>query len=366
MSATGFAHRREKLWHLVRNQPADGILVSDPVNVTYLTGFTGEDSFLLCGDGQATLISDGRFTLQIAEECPDVEPFIRPGHVTLHEAVAKVVKKLRWRRLAIESAAITLDGHNELKAKLEGVELVPTKNLVEELRQIKDDTEIEHIREAVRIAERALTVIRALCLSRRTEKELQTELEYQMRRIGADGVAFPPIVAVGPRSALPHAVPTGRELGQGQWILFDWGAKARGYCSDLTRVLLPKKLPAKIRKIYETVLAAQQAAIEVIRPGVPASEVDKAARTVIAAARLGKYFNHGLGHGVGLQVHERPRLSPTSQDILQPGMVVTVEPGVYLPDFGGVRIEDDVLVTRDGHEVLTTAPKEIDEVLLWD
>lgn len=366
MRSDGVALRRRKVSQAVSELPADGILVTHPANVRYLTGFTGDDSFLVLGHDQAILISDGRFTLQIAEECPDVEAFIRPAQIPLHKAVAQVVKKLRWRALAVEASNLTVKLYDSIAAELEGVQIVKTSNLVESFRQIKDSTEIEHIRQAIRQAERAFAAIRALCLPHRTEKELQTELEYQMRRLGADGTAFPPIIAAGARSALPHAVATERTVGESQWLLLDWGARANGYCCDLTRVLLPKKLPAKMKRVYETVLAAQQAAIASIRPGVQASEVDRAARQVIAEARLGKFFNHGLGHGLGLEVHEGPRLSPTSQDSLQPGMVITVEPGVYIPEYGGVRIEDDVLVTRDGCEVLTSAPKQIDEVWLWD
>jgi Xaa-Pro aminopeptidase len=364
MSSDVYAFRRGKLAKAINKMELDGLLVTNPTNVTYLTGFSGEDSYLLCGNGIAVLVSDGRFTLQIREECPDLEAFIRPSTMTMPTAVAKVVQKLRWSKLGFEAESLSVQLHSRLGETLKNITLVATTKLVEKLRIKKDPAEIEHIRAAAAIAERAFSIIRAGFRPTQTEQQIQTELEYHMRRLGANGVAFPSIVAAGPRAALPHAVPTDRPVGEAHSLLVDWGARSAGYCCDLTRVLVRTRIPPKLRRIYQVVLRAQQKAIEAIRPGVPAREVDRAARAVIEEAHFGRYFNHGLGHGVGLQVHEEPRLSPTSQDVLEPGMVVTVEPGIYLPGFGGVRLEDDVLVTRDGCEVLTRVAKELEEMLI--
>jgi len=362
MSQDSFAIRREKLVKSISKLGLDGILITNPVNVTYLTGFTGEDSYLACGPKQAVLISDGRFTLQIREECPDVEAFIRPTTVRMPEAVAKVVRRLGWLQVGFESESLSVQLHSRLTETLKAVNLVSTRGVVEQLRVIKDSEEVARIREAVSQAERAFTIIRAGLSATQTERQIQNELEYHMRRLGASGTAFPSIVASGPRAALPHAVPMDRPVENAPCLLIDWGARTRGYCCDLTRVLLRNRIPPKLRTIYQVVFEAQKAAISVIRPGVSAAEVDRAARSVIENARLARYFNHGLGHGIGLQVHEEPRLSPASKDILRAGMVVTVEPGIYIPDFGGVRLEDDVVVTREGCEVLTRVPKQIEEM----
>jgi Xaa-Pro aminopeptidase len=232
------------------------------------------------------------------------------------------------------------------------------------LRQIKDREEVAEIRQAVRYAEKAFAAIRVTLRPEQTEKEIADALDYQLRRFGARGSSFPPIVAAGPRGALPHATPGDEPVGEQESVLIDWGAAGRLYKSDLTRVLVTGRISPKLRRIYGLVLAAQTQAIAAIGPGVAAQEVDAVARGVIAAAGYGRRFGHGLGHGLGLEVHEAPRLTAASSTVLQAGMVVTVEPGIYLPGWGGVRIEDDVLVTRRGHEVLTTAPKQLEEMIL--
>jgi len=197
-----------------------------------------------------------------------------------------------------------------------------------------------------------------------TERQVAAELEYQTLRLGGRCLSFPAIVAVGPRAALPHASPTEARIGDADFVLIDWGVNEGQYVSDLTRVLVTGKISPKLRKVYGVVLRAQLAAIDAIRPGVTCEAVDDVARSVIAKAGFGKYFGHGLGHGIGLDIHEAPRLSKGQRKKLTPGMIVTVEPGVYLPGWGGVRIEDDILVTRSGHELLTTVPKQIDECLV--
>jgi Xaa-Pro aminopeptidase len=245
------------------------------------------------------------------------------------------------------------------------VNITATSGLVENLRLIKDKYEIARIRAAVLQAENAFAALRSKLRPEMTEKEAADELEHQFRLFGAKDAAFPTIVAVGPRAALPHATPSSRRrIGEADFVLIDWGANEGLYRSDLTRVLVTGRISPKFERIYQVVLAAQNQAIAAIRPGVVAHNVDNVARSMIAKAGFGRQFRHGLGHGLGLFVHESPRLAVKNQTVLKPGMVVTVEPGIYLPGWGGIRIEDDVLVTRTGHEVLTHVPKRLEDVVI--
>jgi len=356
------ARRREKLRRAVKKAEAEALLVSNFTNVTYLTGFTGDDSYLLVRPDGELMLTDGRYTTQLEEECPGLELSARKPGVQMLDAVVKVVKRAKIRRLGFEADSMTVGLRDQLAEKLPKLELVPTSGLVEELRTRKDRGEVTRIREAVHVAERAFAVVRATLRPEMTEKFVADELEHQLRLFGARSSSFPNIVAVGPRAALPHAVPGERTLGESELVLIDWGADAGQYKSDLTRVLVTGRISPKFRRLYEVVLEAQTRAIAAIRPGVEAQEVDGVARRVIADAGYGRRFGHGLGHGIGLEVHEAPRLSAKSTAVLEPGMVVTVEPGVYFPGWGGIRIEDDVLVTRDGHEVLTHVGKQLSEI----
>lgn len=353
--------RRERLLRGVRKADADALLVTNFTNVTYLTGFTGDDSYLLLGRHGEAILSDGRYTTQLSEECPGVELRIRGPGVNMLDLVAKALRAAKIRRLAIEADSMSVAQRDQILSKRPKLELVATSGLVERLRQIKDAGEIAELREAVWYAEKAFAVLRAGLRPGRTEKELADELEHQMRLFGAQGCSFPSIVAIGPRAALPHARPTNRSLGENDFVLVDWGAAGKLYKSDLTRVLMVGKISPKLERVYRVVSSAQQQAIASIRPGIAANAVDQVARQIIDQAGFGRYFGHGLGHGLGLEVHEGPRLAAKSPVVLKPGMVVTVEPGIYLPGWGGVRIEDDVLVTRSGHEVLTSVPKRLED-----
>jgi Xaa-Pro aminopeptidase len=241
------------------------------------------------------------------------------------------------------------------------LELLPQADLVETLRLIKDDGELAEIREAIQQAERGFQLLKASLSPDMTEQQAANELERAMRHFGAKQAAFDTIVAVGPRAALPHAQPTSTRIGDAAFLLIDWGARnSAGYHSDLTRMVVTGTISPKLEKLYRVVLQAQRRGIEAVRPGVPGGEVDSAARDAIRQAGWGKNFGHGLGHGIGLEIHEGPRVSQNSRVELKPGMVVTVEPGIYLPGWGGIRIEDDVLVTRTGHEVLTSLPRDLE------
>jgi Xaa-Pro aminopeptidase len=280
------------------------------------------------------------------------------------QAIARVLSAAHVGRLGIEGDSMTVSLRDRLVNKLSKIEITATSGLVEKLREIKDKSEIARLRQAVLQAEEAFDVLRATLQPEMTEKETADELEHLCRLFGAKEASFPTIVAVGDRAALPHAVPTERRIGEAPFVLIDWGASEGLYRSDLTRVLVTGKISPKFERVYNVVLEAQAEAIAAIRPGVLAHDVDQVARTVITKAGYGRRFRHGLGHGLGILVHEAPRLSVKSQTILTPGMVVTVEPGIYVPGWGGVRIEDDVLVTRTGCEVLTHVPKRLEDVVV--
>ncbi len=351
--------RRDGILRQVKQNKLAALLVSNETNVTYLTGFTGDSTFLWLGKDKTVLISDSRYTTQIAQECPDVDVIVRDASSTQLDLLAKFCKSQKATALGIESSHLSKSDYDKIASKL-NCELVDTDGWVEQARAIKDKFEIDLIRRSIQINERAFRVIRAQLTGDQSEREIAHNLEHQIRKFGGSKCAFEPIVGVGDRSALPHGVPSYRRIEESSFVLIDWGASFQGYASDLTRVLVTAKIPPKIRKIYEIVLKAQMAAIAKIRPGVSFTAVDAAARGIIQKAGFGNKFGHGLGHGFGLQIHEHPFVNPVRDGVFQPNMVVTVEPGIYLPGVGGVRIEDDILVTKDGHEVLSSLPKELD------
>ncbi|MBQ16005.1 MAG: aminopeptidase [Planctomycetaceae bacterium] len=366
MPQSRFARRRRKLLARLKKLGIPALLVTNESNVTWLTGFTGDSSYLLLGHGFGVLISDTRYTVQIAEECPDLDVEIRDSRQPMHQAVARVVSTARTGQLGIESHSTSVASWEKIEEAVSGshppLELVAVGMVVNELRAIKDADEIAEIRKAVVQAQRGFAAVSSVISSEMSELQVAHELEHLMRRFGAEGPAFEPIVAVGARAALPHARPGSTRIGDSGFVLVDWGARTTGgYRSDLTRLLVTGKIPPKLEEIYGVVLSAQLRGIKAIRPGATLKSVDTAARRVIENAGFGKFFGHGLGHGIGLDIHEEPRFSPVAQGVLEPGMVITVEPGIYLPGRGGVRIEDDVLVTRDGHEVLTSVPKRFED-----
>lgn len=359
---TIFAQRRDRLRELLKSASLHALLVTDETNVRYLTGFTGDSSYLLVGQKLVVLVTDKRYTEQLESECPDIELAVREPGEKMTDFTVKMLQSAGLPTLGVEAGALSIGTYEKLREPLKATRFALTDGLVEQLRSIKDAGEVEQIREAVRIAERAFAVIRASLRPGRSEKEVADELEHQIRLFGGVCGSFPSIVGVGPRAALPHGRPTAdAKIGDHDFVLIDWGARGRQYNSDLTRVLVTGKLSPKLQQVYGVVLDAQRAAIAAIRPGAIMKEVDAAARDIIAQAGYGDCFGHSLGHGIGLQVHEQPRLAPDQNQPLKASMVVTVEPGIYVPGWGGVRIEDDVLVTPDGCEVLTSVPKELEE-----
>src|SRR5262245_19007305 len=363
-----YARRRTDLGLSVRSAGIDALLVARPCNVSYLTGFTGDSSFCLAMPDRAILVSDDRFRTQIETECPDLEAHIRGHNRNTYQAAGDVVTNLGLTNVGVEATGVTLEAYEKLKAECRSATLVGQTGLVEKLPEVKDETELAAIRRAIRVAEQGFAALRATMAPTDSEKELADHLDGYVRRAGGDGMAFPTIVGVGDRSALPHCPLSERRVLEAAFLLVDWGAKAGLYHSDLTRVIWAPGgaarggVESELRKVYTVVLEAQTRAIAALRPGVSVKEVDAAARGHIAAAGYGDHFTHGLGHGIGLEVHEAPAVRSNSDDVLRAGMVVTIEPGIYLPGFGGVRIEDDVLITPDGAEVLTSVPRGWDSM----
>jgi Xaa-Pro aminopeptidase len=369
------AQRRSQLTSAIAREQLDGLLITNPINVTYLTGFSGDSSYLVLGRGQPLLVSDARFMTQIQEECPGLACHIRPSGQAIPLAAAEMLNKLELHSVGFESLHASVAEWETLREQAPAIDWKPTRDLVESLRVIKDASEVTQIREAIHIAERAFAAFRVMLQPRDCEKLLCDRLEEYVRRFGGCTTSFPSIVAAGERAALPHAPPTANRVDGAQLLLVDWGAAGRFYKSDLTRVLLGRKNSAfsgsaqreaadpKLQTVYATVLRAQETALRLLRPGVRAREVDAAARSVIEEAGFGGSFGHGLGHGLGLEVHEAPAVRSNSEVVLQAGMVLTIEPGIYLPGWGGVRIEDDVLITPDGCEVLSSLPKDLGSMM---
>jgi len=337
------------------------MLVTSAANCRYLSGFTGDDSSLLVSTDEACLLTDGRYTEQAAQETQGFEIIARRRG--LMEWAGRTAKRLNLSRLGFEAHHLSVAQHEDL-ARGGRIELCGQPRTIEQLRQKKDAAEIRKVERAVRVAEDAFLRIRPQVKPGRTERELAHMLDSAMWDLGAEGPSFPTIVAAGERSSLPHAKPTNRKIASGDAVLFDWGARVDSYTSDLTRVLFVDRISPVFEKIYGIVLDAQRRALRKVKTGLTADQIDRAARDAIKSRRHGKHFGHGLGHGIGLEIHELPVINGRSKTELKPGMIFTVEPGIYLPGRGGVRIEDDVLVTRGGGRVLTSMPKSLRDMVV--
>ncbi len=326
-------------------------------NLRYLTGFTGSSGAAVVTTDKAIFVTDFRYLEQAAQECAGWE-IIAQGPVMV-DTVAEVLTKLGEERVGFERQWATFALYEELATRLKGYELVPVGPVVEQVRLVKTEDEIALIREAAAITDKALGEVLPLLRPGIAERDVATEIAYRMRKLGADEPAFPTIVASGVRSAMPHGEASGKALAAGDFVTVDTGAMYKGYCSDLTRTFVLGGATEEQKKVYELVREAQAEALAAVKAGRTGKQIDAVARDIIAAAGHGQHFGHGLGHGVGLAVHEGPRLSPTYDLPLEPGEVVTVEPGVYVTGWGGVRIEDLVVVRADGGEVLSKFPKEL-------
>ena len=350
--------RADRLAELLAEAGADAILVTDLVNVRYLTGFTGSNALALIGPEVRAFATDFRYVEQAAEELEASFDRLAPSQDLL-EAITDALTA-RELRLGFEEAHLSVREHARLRARLpDRIELVGLQGLVETLRAVKAREEVAAIRAATELADAAFAQLISGGLVGHSERELAIALEFEMRRLGAERPSFEPIVAAGPHGALPHAQPRDVEITDGQLVVIDWGAQLAGYCSDCTRTLAAGSVSGRGAEIYQLVLDAQLNGVQAIAAGAVGRDVDAVARQLIDSSGHGEHFGHGLGHGVGLEVHEAPRLAQRSDAVLATGNVVTVEPGVYLPGELGVRIEDLVVVSGSGPEILTGLSKEL-------
>lgn len=357
------AHLRKSLENLNQadqeKSPSTNLLVTSLPNIRYLTGFTGSSAALLVSLDDCTIISDGRYTEQLSIECPGLDAVIRPMGGTMTKTIAETMKGRFAGDFLFEQSTVAHSQWLELTKAFDG-KLIGSTNIVEDLRAIKDEVEIELIRKSVAINQ---TVFQEVCQwidAGTTERDVAAEIEYRGRKHGADGCSFEPIVATGANSALAHYRPGNVKLNSSPFTLIDWGLNYQGYASDLTRILITGPVPEQYEEIYNVTLRAQQAALAAIEPGMEIRALDAVARDVITEAGYGPQFSHSLGHGIGLEIHEGPGISQRSNGILKEGMVITIEPGIYIAGMGGVRIEDDVWVTVTGGEVISNLPKALE------
>jgi Xaa-Pro aminopeptidase len=358
---TATTGRADRLAESLAARGLDALLVTELVNVRWLTGFTGSSGAAVLGtghDGVRRFVTDFRYLTQSAEQLGDA--WTREIATDLLAGVAAQLPADTSMQLGFDDAHMSVRDHRRLGELVgEGVELVPAGGAVEALRAVKEPGEIDRIRAAALLGDAALEEVLERGLAGRTERDIALDLELTMRRMGAEAVSFPPIVAAAGHSALPHAEPRDEEIADGVLVVIDWGARLDGYAADCTRTFATGAPDPRDREVYELVRRAQQAALDAVRPGPTGREVDAVARAIIDEAGHAEHFGHGLGHGVGLEVHEGPRLSRQGEDPLVAGHVVTVEPGVYVPGAVGVRIEDLVAVTPSGCDVLSTLPKDL-------
>ena len=336
----------------------DALIITNMSNVFYVSGFTGSAAMVVITERDASILVDSRYTLQAKRQCEDLD-VVEFSAMSVFEAATKILERSDPKRVGVEADYMTMSDYGKLVKFAEGkYQICSTSGIVERLRCVKDAKEIEAIRAAIRISDTVFRAMRYEIKPGVTEKHMAAFIDNAMRELGADGTAFSTISASGPNTALPHAYPTDRPIQAGEFYLADYGARLNMYNSDITRTFFVGEPNAKQYEIYDTVLTAQKAAIKAIRPGKTGAEIDKVARDIIAYAGFGDCFGHSLGHSLGIDTHDGAGFSPKSSLVLKPGMVITVEPGIYIEGFGGVRIEDDILVTENGCEVLTDCDKE--------
>jgi Xaa-Pro aminopeptidase len=360
---TAWAERGDRLAGVVAERGLDALLVTNLVNVRYLTGFTGTNAAALVGPDRRAFLTDFRYVERAEREISGFD--VLRGRDDLLESVAALVREWSVKQVGFDDAHMTVRAHAKLAGHIgDAAELVPASGLVEELRAVKDAGELEGIRHSTALADEVYRwLVAEHGLAGHTEREVALAMELRAKEIGADGLSFPAIVAAADNGALPHAEPRHQPpIPRDTLVVVDFGVISESYCSDCTRTFATGSLDDEARECYELVRRAQEASLAAVRAGAEARAVDGVARELITAAGRGEQFGHGLGHGVGLEIHEAPRLAPTSDDTLATGSVVTVEPGVYVPGRFGVRIEDLVVVGASGPEVLTSFPKELETV----
>ena len=355
-----YRQRRQAVGGGLAARKLDALLVAYSANLRYLSGFTGSNGSLLVLPDRAILFTDPRYQIQAARET-DCQVKVAKG--PLVAAIAASIARLRLRRIGYEPPRMTCDWFDSLcKSVPSRASLEPVSGWIEELRMIKSPVELERIRRSVETNSRAFQQVLKHVRAGISERDLAADLEYRMRRLGAEKPAFETIVAGGERGALPHAQPTGAKIEAGSLVVVDMGAVQDGYCSDMTRMIFLGSPGPKVKRTYRAVLEAQAAAIAAVRPGVSTAHVDRQARNVLKAYGLDAAFVHSTGHGLGLEIHEPPRIGKRDKARLETGMAITIEPGVYLEGFGGIRIEDTVVVTEGGCEILTPTSKDLQVV----
>ncbi|QZY56972.1 aminopeptidase P family protein [Crassaminicella profunda] len=352
-------HRRLcKLREILKGKNLDAAIIYKPENRRYMSGFTGTSGYALITMHEAFFITDFRYVDQAKEQCKEYEIIKH----TNERSIYSIINELNLSNLGFEEDFITYHQYMEFSKKLDHIELILLDGVISSLRKIKYEEEINYIKQAANIADEAFLHICNYMRPGITEKDVALELETFMKKEGASSTSFDTIVASGIRSSLPHGVASNKLLEKGDFVTLDFGCIYNGYCSDMTRTIVLGKANDQQKEIYHIVLEAQQKALQCIKPGITGMEADKIARDMIIARGYGENFGHGLGHGVGLEIHEEPSLSPIGKEILQVGMIVTDEPGIYIPDFGGVRIEDLLMITESGNKVLSKSPKNLIEI----
>jgi len=354
------AHRLAKVRERLAAEGLNALLVTEPNNRRYMSGFSGTSGMVVITLQNTWLLTDFRYIEQASQQAPLFEVVEHHGDAV--HTLKQLLKDAGAEKLGFDARHLTYAEYVKLAEELRPIQLVSTAEWVEQLRWVKEPEEIAQIRQAAAIADEAFRHVLTMLRPGLRERDVAAELEYKMRQLGASGPAFDTIVASGPRSALPHGVAGERVLAAGDLVTLDFGARYHGYCSDLTRTVALGSVDGRLKEIYQIVLEAQEIGLSKIRAGMTGREADALVRSHIAARGYGDAFGHATGHALGLDIHESPSLSKRCETVLQPGMVLTVEPGIYLPGLGGVRIEDDVLLTSDGLEVLTGAPKHLIEL----
>ncbi len=353
---------KDKIIRLLEASGAEALIITDPFNMRYLSGFSGGEGALFLTREEQVLITDSRYTEAAGKESSFTVTEENRSHPRM-QIFRTLLKKTGAGKIGYEDQSLRVFEFAGMKRALpEDLEWIPLGDLADRARRVKTEEEIRLIAKAEEIGDIAFGEILKILRPGMTELEAAAELEYQMKKAGAGGFSFDTIMASGKNSSMPHAVPSEKKLEEGDFVTMDFGCTFKGYCSDMTRTVVLGKANEKQKEIYQTVLSAQETALSVIRAGLTGAEVDQAARNLIAEAGYGDCFGHGLGHSVGLYIHEEPRLSPSGHDVLEAGMLETVEPGIYVPGFGGVRIEDLVVVTEKGCRNLTHSPKQLIEL----
>ncbi|MBT2574462.1 aminopeptidase P family protein [Bacillus sp. ISL-51] len=347
----------EKLRNLFGQLGIDGILVTSAANLQYMTGFTGSSGLAVISGERAAFITDFRYTEQAKAQVKGFEIIEHSG--SLIQTAADTILEFGIKKLGFEQNSMTYGTYASYHAVLNEAEMVPVADSVEKLRLIKSSEEIKILEEAAKIADDAFEHILTFIKPGISEISVANELEFYMRHQGADGSSFDMIVASGIRSSLPHGVASGKLIENGDFVTLDFGAYYKGYCSDITRTVAVGEPSDKLKEIYQVVFDAQALGVQHIKPGMTGKEADALTRDHISAKGYGQYFGHSTGHGLGMEVHESPGLSFRSSAVLEPGMAVTIEPGIYIPELGGVRIEDDIIITEDGNRTITHSPKEL-------